>query len=91
VLRVASPSGELLSALPLGGTPAEAGEVPGAVDGNSMIWITDKEHSRVHRLDPATGFVDTFPAGPGAYALARFGGSMWITSFAGDDVRRFDS
>ena len=26
----------------------------------------------------------------GAFALARLGSSMWVTNFAGSDVRRFD-
>jgi streptogramin lyase len=86
VLRV-SRSGELRSHLQIGTTPAEAAAAP-----DGAIWVTDKERSVVHRIDRQAGRVfDTFPAGPGAYALARLGGSMWITSFAGDDVRRFES
>jgi hypothetical protein len=55
------------------------------------LLATDKECSLVDRIDPAGNVVlDTFRAGPGAYAVARLGRSMWITSFAGDDVRRFD-
>jgi hypothetical protein len=54
------------------------------------LVLTDKEHSSVFRIDPATNqIVDSFSAGPGAYAMARIGGSVWITSFAGNDVRRF--
>ena len=53
--------------------------------------MTDKEHSLVHRIyAEAATVVDTFAAGPGAFALARAGDSMWVTSFAGRDVRRFD-
>jgi streptogramin lyase len=75
----------------LGGTPAEAAAAQGAVDGHWMAWVTDKERSLVNRIDLTTNrVVDTFPAGPGAYSLAGFGGSMWITSFAGSDIRRFD-
>ena len=45
----------------------------------------------MYRIDTGTGHViDSIPAGPGAFALAALGGSMWITSFAGSDVRRFD-
>jgi YVTN family beta-propeller protein len=90
-LRVAPRSGELLGHIPLGGTPAEAGLAVGAISGQPTIWVTNKERSLVHRLDPAAGqILDTFPAGPGAYSLVRFAGSMWITSFAGSDVRRYD-
>jgi hypothetical protein len=54
------------------------------------VWVTDKERSLVHRVDPVNRrLVDAFAAGPGAYALARTGDAMWITSFAGSDVRRF--
>ena len=56
-----------------------------------MILVTNKERSLVHRIHPAPRHVlDTFPAGPCALALARFAGSVWVTSFAGSDVRRFD-
>ncbi len=91
LLRVAPRSGELLGHLPLEGTPGDVGLAVGAVSGQPTIWVTDKERSLVHRIDPAAGRVfDTFPAGPGAYSLERFGGSVWITSFAGSDVRRYD-
>ena len=91
VLRIAPRSGELRARIRLGGTPAEAAAARGAVDGRWMVWVTDKERSLVNRIDLATNrVVDTFPAGPGTYSLARFGGSMWITSFAGSDIRRYD-
>lgn len=73
----------------LGSTLAEAAAGPGSAAG---VWVTDKENSRVHRLDPVAGHVvDSFPAGPGALALESFAGSVWVTSFAGSDVRRFDT
>ena len=85
VLRVAPRSGELLGHIPLGGTLAEA-----AAGIDSTIWVTDKERSLVHRIEPTEGHVlDSFPAGPGALSLTRFAGSMWVSSFAGADVRRF--
>jgi YVTN family beta-propeller protein len=91
VLRLAPRSGELLGHLPLGSTLAEAGAAQGAAEGNWTVWVTNKQRSLVHRIDPVAGHVlDTFPVGPGALALERFAGSMWITSFAGSDVRRFD-
>lgn len=91
VLRVAPRSDELLGHVRLGGTPAEAGFAQSAISGFRTIWVTDKQRSLVHRLDPASGRVlDAFPAGPGAFAQARFAGSVWITSFAGSDVRRYD-
>jgi streptogramin lyase len=86
VLRVAPRTGELLAHVPLGDTLAEAAA---ATDGT--VWVTDKQHSRVHRIEPTRGLVlDSFPAGPGALSLTRFAGSMWVSSFAGTDVRRFD-
>lgn len=86
VLRLDGRTGSVLSRTHLGGTPAEAAS---AADG--LVWVTDKERSLVHRVDPQTGVVvDSFPAGPGAFSQARMGRSMWITSFAGSDVRRFD-
>jgi streptogramin lyase len=91
VLRVAPRTGAVRARIRIGGTPAETAAAQSAIEGFWMIWVTDKERSLVHRVDLRTNrVVDSFPAGPGAYALAAFGGSMWITSFAGDDVRRLD-
>jgi streptogramin lyase len=86
LLKVDGGTGKVLARLRLGGTLAEAAEGPEA-----LVWVTDKERSLVHRIYAAQATVtDTFEAGPGAFALARAGDSMWITSFAGRDVRRFD-
>jgi len=86
VLRLDSRTGRILSRLRNGETLAYAAAAP-----DGLVWVTDKQHSVVHRVDPSgTSVVDSFPAGPGAFALARIGDSMWVTSFAGSDVRRFD-
>jgi streptogramin lyase len=85
ILRVDALRGRILGTLRLGGTPAEAAAGP-----DGLVWVTDKERSLVHRVDPTrVALVDSFPAGPGAYSLARARGAMWITSFAGSDVRRY--
>lgn len=89
-LRLSPHTGEVLGHIVLGGTPAEAGAARSA-GGGFAIWVTNKERSLVHRIDPSSGqVVDSFPAGPGALAQARFDGSVWISSFAGSDVRRYD-
>jgi streptogramin lyase len=52
--------------------------------------MPDKEQSVVYRIDPKRARVlDSFPAGPGAYVVLNTHGSMWVTSYAGDDVWRF--
>jgi len=86
VLRVDARSGKVRARVRLGGTPAEAATGP-----DGLVWVTDKERSLVHRIyaeDAAV--VDSFAAGPGAYSLARVDGGMWITSFAGADIRRYE-
>jgi streptogramin lyase len=86
VLRLDPRTGALLARVQVGGTPADIAAGP-----DGRVWVTDKERSLVFRLDPtSSAIVDSFPAGPGAFALARLGGSMWVTSFAGADVRRYD-
>jgi streptogramin lyase len=71
--------------LEVGGTLAQ-----GAVAADGRIWMPDKERSVVYRVDPRRRrLVDSFPAGPGAYNVLRAYGSMWVTSYAGTDVRRF--
>jgi len=62
----------------------------GAVAPDGTIWVPDKEQNLVYRIDPSRRrVVDSFPAGPGAYVTLRAHGSMWVTSYAGTDVRRF--
>jgi streptogramin lyase len=62
----------------------------GAMAADGTLWVPDKEQNVVHRVDPASATVlDSFEAGPGAFfALPAFG-SMWVASYAGDDVWRF--
>jgi streptogramin lyase len=63
----------------------------GALASDGTIWVPDKEQSVVYRIDPATRrVVDSFPAGRGAFFALRAHGSMWVTSYAGDDVWRFE-
>jgi streptogramin lyase len=62
----------------------------GALAGDGTLWIPDKEQSVVFRVDPKQGrVVDSFAAGAGAFFALRAFGSMWVTSYAGDDVWRF--
>jgi YVTN family beta-propeller protein len=64
----------------------------GAVAHDGTIWIPDKEQNRIFRVDPAKQrVIDSFAAGPGAYSTLRAYGSMWVTSYAGRDVRRYRS
>jgi streptogramin lyase len=50
----------------------------------------DKEQNLVYRIDPKRpAVIDSFGAGPGAFVALRAYGSMWVTSYAGSDVRRF--
>jgi hypothetical protein len=86
LLKVNGTTGRVLARLQLGGTLVEAVEGPDA-----LIWVTDKERSLVHRIGGGEpSLADTFAAGPGAYASARAGNAMWITSFAGSDIRRYE-
>jgi streptogramin lyase len=64
----------------------------GSVAPDGMLWTPDKEQNVVYRVDLATErVVDSVPAGPGAFFALRAHGSMWVTSYAGDDVWRFRS
>jgi YVTN family beta-propeller protein len=85
VLRVDPADGRVIGRLRIGET---LGDLAPAPDG--LVWVTDKQHSVVHRIDPeGATVVDSFPAGPGAFALARAGDAMWVTSYAGRDVRAY--
>jgi len=62
----------------------------GAVARNGTIWIPDKEQNLIFRVDPVKQRVlDSFPSGPGAFTTLRAYRSMWVTSYAGRDVRRY--
>jgi streptogramin lyase len=62
----------------------------GATARDGTIWMPDKEQSLVYRIDPSRErVIDSIPAGPGAYVALRAYRSMWVTSYAGSDVRRY--
>ena len=85
VLRVDSSSGRVVARLRIGQT---LGDLAAAPDG--LVWVTDKQHSVVYRVDPTElTIVDSFSAGPGAFAPAQAGRTMWVTSYAGSDVRGY--
>lgn len=75
----------VLAHLQVGRTLAQGAAAPGGT-----IWMPDKEQGIVYRVDPERQRVlGSFPAGPGAYVALRAHDSMWVTSYAGRDVRRF--
>ena len=75
----------VLAHLEVGRTLAQGAAAP-----DGTIWVPDKEQNIVYRVDPAKQrVIDSFRAGPGAYVTLRAYGSMWVTSYAGNDVRRF--
>jgi streptogramin lyase len=78
-------AGRVLAHLEVGRTLAQ-----GALAPDGTIWVPDKEQNIVYRVDPSRRrVVDSFPAGPGAYVTLHAYKSMWVTSYAGSDVRRF--
>ena len=77
--------GQVVDRLTFGRTLAQGARAP-----DGTLWIPDKEQSLVYRVDPKTARVlDSFAAGPGAFLALRAHGSMWVTSYAGEDVWRF--
>jgi streptogramin lyase len=57
---------------------------------DGTLWAPDKELDMIFRLDPATGELkDSFAGGDGAFQVLHAFGSMWVTSYAGDDVWRY--
>jgi streptogramin lyase len=78
-------NGQMADRLTLGRTLAQ-----GALAPDGTLWIPDKEQSVVYRVDPRTARVlGSFAAGPGAFLVLRAFGSMWVTSYAGEDVWRY--
>lgn len=78
-------SGRVLRTAHVGRTLVQPALAP-----DGTLWVPDKEIDKIFRLDPATGKVrDSFPAGDGAFQALPAFGSMWVTSYAGDDIWRF--
>jgi len=76
---------QVVAAFAIPGTPAEAVAGP-----DGIVWVAEKQHNTLTRIDPDRNrIVDVTGAGPGALAIARAGGDMWVTSFAGRDIWRF--
>jgi streptogramin lyase len=87
VIRVDPRTRSVTARLSVGRTLAQGSLAP-----DGTIWMPDKEQSRVYQIDPAKArVVDSFAAGPGAFLALNAFGSMWVASYAGDDLWRFDS
>jgi streptogramin lyase len=87
VLHVDPAGRRVLARLHVGRTLAR-----GAAAADGSLWMPDKEQGIVYRIDPVRErVIDSFPAGPGAFQVLRAFGSMWVISYAGDDVWRFRS
>jgi streptogramin lyase len=57
---------------------------------DGTLWVPDKELDMIFRLDPTTGELrGSFAAGNGAFQALHAFGSMWVTSYAGDDIWRY--
>ena len=57
---------------------------------DGTLWVPDKELDMIFRLDPTTGELrDSFHAGDGAFQVLHAFGSMWVTSYAGEDIWRY--
>jgi streptogramin lyase len=85
LVRLDPSSREVTARLSFGGTLGE-----GALAPDGTIWMPDKERNVVYRVDPdKTAVADSFAGGSGAFLALRAYGSMWVTSYAGNDVWRF--
>jgi streptogramin lyase len=75
----------VIASPPVPGTPA--GIAP-ARDGT--VWVAEKQFDTLSRIDPRTNeVIDVTGAGRGALAIVAANGDLWVTSFAGADVRRY--
>jgi streptogramin lyase len=87
IVRLDPANGTVLGTTHAGRTLVQPASAP-----DGTIWVPDKEIDTIFRIDPATGrVVDAFAGGDGAYNAVRAFGSMWVTSYAGWDVWRFES
>jgi streptogramin lyase len=85
-LRIDPRTGGLIASIPIPGTTAQPAAAP-----DGTIWIAEKERNTVTRIDPVTNTIlNVSGAGRGALAIAVASGDMWVTSYAGSDVWRFN-
>jgi DNA-binding beta-propeller fold protein YncE len=85
VVHIDPVTNQVVTTVPVPGVPVEGASAP-----DGLLWIPSKQSNTVTRIDPKTNrVVGTLPAGPGAYVAHRAFGSMWVTSYAGADVRRY--
>jgi streptogramin lyase len=85
LVRVDPATGRVLARRSFGRTLAV-----GALAQDGTLWVPDKEQDLVYRFDPTTAQVEgSFAAGRGAFVALRAAGSMWVTSYGGNDVWRF--
>jgi streptogramin lyase len=85
-VRVDPRTGRVLAAVPIPGTPAGVAAAP-----DGTVWVAEKQYSTVTRIDPASNkVIDVSGAGRGALAIVVAARDMWVTSFAGSDVWRYD-
>jgi streptogramin lyase len=85
VVRIDPATNRVVTTLPVRGVPVEGATAP-----DGLLWIPSKQSNTVTRIDPSTNRVlGVLAAGPGAYVAHRAFGSMWVTSYAGSDVRRY--
>jgi DNA-binding beta-propeller fold protein YncE len=85
VVRIDPTTNRVVATLPVQGVPVEGATAP-----DGLLWIPSKQANTITRIDPVDNrIVSVLPAGPGAYVVHRAFGSMWVTSYAGADVRRY--
>jgi streptogramin lyase len=84
-VRIDPRTNRVVASIRVSGVPVE-----GATDPRGVLWIPCKQSNTIVRIDPSTNrVVGVLAAGPGAYVAHRAFGSMWVTSYAGADVRRY--
>jgi streptogramin lyase len=85
VVRIDPATNRVVATVPARGNPVEGATAP-----DGLLWIPSKQSNTITRVDPVDNrIVSVLPAGPGAYVAHRAFGSIWVTSYAGSDVRRY--
>lgn len=85
LVRIDPASGGVSGVVHVGRTLVQPALAP-----DGTLWVPDKEIDTIFRLNPQTGrLLDSFRGGDGAFQALQAFRSMWVTSYAGDDVWRF--
>ena len=86
VTRIDATTNDVVATVKVGDLP-----VDGAVAPDGLVWIPNKSDSTISIIDPGRNAVTrTIRSGAGPFVVSVAFGDMWVPSYDGGDVWRYD-